>query len=546
VSPDGRNVYVASVQSDAVAVFDRDPITGALEQKALTAGCVSETGTGGACADGSGLDGAIAVAVSPDGRNVYVASFGSNLIVVFDRNPATGALTETDSVSGTALLAPIALATSPDGRNVYVATLDGNAVVIFDRDPATGSLSQPSDPDGCVSADGTGGQCAEGVGLNDPRGLAVSKDGRHLYAVATGSNSLVIFDRDAATGALAHKGAADGCFSQTEPDCAEAAGLGSAFAVAVSGDGVSVYATGTSDDAIAVFDRKVTSGELSQKAGVSGCISELGAPCDDGKGLDFAAGVAVSPDSRRVYVAGFASDAIAIFDRDLPSYDIDGDGEIDALTDGPLLLRYMFSFTCPVLVANAVDLVNCTRCTAAEIEAYTRVAVGLLDPTLSQVPHRRDGLEVAVAVEEQQVVVERELRDAAGDRARDVLAAGPQIEVQARRLGPALGAQLDVVLRRQIAVEKVPLALVAAAGEQLELGEAAEDGRGAGERGLQGGTAPGVAQHRNPDRSVDEDDGDTSRRARRAERGRRLRAALQPRGQPRRRRRTRWSKPSLN
>src|SRR5262245_50822548 len=47
VSPDGRNVYVTSQSSDAVATFDRDPIDGALTQKAGTSGCVSETGSGG-------------------------------------------------------------------------------------------------------------------------------------------------------------------------------------------------------------------------------------------------------------------------------------------------------------------------------------------------------------------------------------------------------------------------------------------------------------------------------------------------------------------
>ena len=52
-SPDGRNVYVTSNESGAVVVFDRDPATGVLTQKPGTAGCISETGTGGACQDGT-------------------------------------------------------------------------------------------------------------------------------------------------------------------------------------------------------------------------------------------------------------------------------------------------------------------------------------------------------------------------------------------------------------------------------------------------------------------------------------------------------------
>jgi DNA-binding beta-propeller fold protein YncE len=67
------------------SVFDRDPATGELTQKAATLGCISETGTGGACQKGRGLKEAEGVAVSPDGKNVYVASSGSGAVAIFDR-----------------------------------------------------------------------------------------------------------------------------------------------------------------------------------------------------------------------------------------------------------------------------------------------------------------------------------------------------------------------------------------------------------------------------------------------------------------------------
>ena len=53
VSPDGKSVYVASASSDAVARLNRNTTTGAITQPAGTAGCVSETGAG-PCADGHG------------------------------------------------------------------------------------------------------------------------------------------------------------------------------------------------------------------------------------------------------------------------------------------------------------------------------------------------------------------------------------------------------------------------------------------------------------------------------------------------------------
>jgi hypothetical protein len=58
---------------------------GALTQLADPDGCVSETGTGGDCADGRALDAARSVAVSPDGKHVYVASANSSAVVVFAR-----------------------------------------------------------------------------------------------------------------------------------------------------------------------------------------------------------------------------------------------------------------------------------------------------------------------------------------------------------------------------------------------------------------------------------------------------------------------------
>jgi hypothetical protein len=58
---------------------------GSLSQLAGTAGCVSETGSGGACADGKSLVTAREVAVSKDGKHVYAASSASRAVAVFVR-----------------------------------------------------------------------------------------------------------------------------------------------------------------------------------------------------------------------------------------------------------------------------------------------------------------------------------------------------------------------------------------------------------------------------------------------------------------------------
>ena len=53
----------------------------------------------------------------------------------------------------------------------------------------------------------------------------------------------------------------------------------------------------------------------------------------------------------------------------LPRLDIDGDGRADALTDGLLLVRYLFGLRGPALVQSGVAS-NARRFTPAQIETY--------------------------------------------------------------------------------------------------------------------------------------------------------------------------------
>jgi hypothetical protein len=50
--------------------------------------------------------------------------------------------------------------------------------------------------------------------------------------------------------------------------------------------------------------------------------------------------------------------------------DIDGNGDTQALTDGLLVLRFLFGFSGGTLTAGAVDTSGCFRCDAASISAY--------------------------------------------------------------------------------------------------------------------------------------------------------------------------------
>ena len=83
-------------------------------------------------------------------------------------------------------------------------------------------------------------------------------------------------------------------------------GLDGAISAAVSPDGKHVYATGSLDDAVAVFSRDAATGALTfveaQFDGVGGV-----------DGLNFVTSVAVSPDGKHVYTAGQFDDAVAVF-----------------------------------------------------------------------------------------------------------------------------------------------------------------------------------------------------------------------------------------
>jgi hypothetical protein len=58
----------------------------------------------------------------------------------------------------------------------------------------------------------------------------------------------------------------------------------------------------------------------------------------------------------------------------LDVFDIDGNGVLDALTDGLLALRFLFGFSGSTLIGGAVGP-GCTRCTAPAIESYLQTLI---------------------------------------------------------------------------------------------------------------------------------------------------------------------------
>lgn len=326
LSPDGKSAYVASSQSDAIAIFRRNPHSGVLTQPKGAAGCIAAKGASH-CATAIGLDGPNSVAVSPDGRNVYATSRASNSISVFQRNQKTGALTQLPASAGCiagvpipvcavgrALVGPDVVVVSPKGENVYVGSFFGNAVAVFDRDPVSGALTQPGDSSGCIAEAISG--CALGIALGAPEGMAISGDGASVYVASALSNAVVTLARDQSTGNLTQASDGSGCIANSAlTGCITGVELSGANAVAFNPGG-DVYVTSLFSNSVTAFTRSRSTGGLAQKQGTAGCLVWLRAVgCSFGRALRAPEGLAISPDGDNVYVAAFANSAIDVLDR---------------------------------------------------------------------------------------------------------------------------------------------------------------------------------------------------------------------------------------
>jgi YVTN family beta-propeller protein len=109
------------------------------------------------------------VAVTPDGRKVYVANSGSNNVFVID--------TATNAVIGSPIpvgLFPFGVAVTPDGRKVYAANRDNDNVSVIATATNTVIATIP-------------------VG-SFPIGVAVTPDGRKVYVANSGSNNVFVID----------------------------------------------------------------------------------------------------------------------------------------------------------------------------------------------------------------------------------------------------------------------------------------------------------------------------------------------------------------
>jgi len=118
---------------------------------------------------------------------------------------STGSLDPEGCVAGTAsnpdgcaqtakgLDGPYSVAVSADGKSVYVAGTSDSAIVRFNRNATSGALT----PNGCVAdpVNNPDGCTKTAPGLDNADWVTVSPDGTSVYAVGGGDNAIVLFGR---------------------------------------------------------------------------------------------------------------------------------------------------------------------------------------------------------------------------------------------------------------------------------------------------------------------------------------------------------------
>ena len=372
VSPDGRHVYVAGRDNDAIAIFDRDAGTGLLDQQLVP--CVGNPVAVPQCTEVAAVDGVNGLAWASEGAQLLATSRESDSVTVFDRNPETGALTEracytsradlpacsslphlesanllelspdetsvyvtSEQASVLTVLArdpgqrgahrdgllrrrddqrarlhsqaglyrAYAVALSPDGESVYVGSV-GRAVVAFDR-ASDGSLT----PIGCASDGSTpeDAGCTQVDGLRFVQDVVVSADGAFVYASASETGSIIGFAR-AADGTLTQLPAPLGCVRdgdiESEVPCAGAAGLRQVLDLEYSPDGSTLYAVEYSFGTVTAFEPRAD-GTLEQ---IGPCVSGLVEGCENAPSLSYSGYLTVSPDGRHVYATSTSESSV--------------------------------------------------------------------------------------------------------------------------------------------------------------------------------------------------------------------------------------------
>jgi len=231
VSPDGKNVYVTN------ANYGRRGTVSVIDTVMNKVTATVDVGDK-YCPCG--------IAVTPDGKKLYVASRDINAVSVIDT--ATNTITATVPAGKW----PMGVAASPDGKNVYVTNRYSNTVSVIDTATNTVIASVKTEPGPC--------------------GITVNRDGTKIYVANCESNTISVIDTSSNT------------VTATIP--VEEWPMG----VAVTPDGTKIYVANGRSNNVSVIDTATKT--------VIAAVRVRENPY----------GIAVTPDGTKVYVANCGDD----------------------------------------------------------------------------------------------------------------------------------------------------------------------------------------------------------------------------------------------
>jgi DNA-binding beta-propeller fold protein YncE len=328
MAPDGANLYVlthgSEVLNDGGVVTLRRHADGTIRQPKGKAGCITQQGRAG-CTKGRSMDQGRRLALSLDGQSLYVTSQTGG-VAVLQRSAGNGALVQPEGEAGCVIsqykqvgsscarvpvpdAVPVDLVVSPDGAFVYVLMSEGRtgAIIVYAREPSSGALTFMS----CVAEEGGGAPCAPAHGLAGGAGIAVSPDGRTVYAAShwyKDGGTLTTYSRDATLGGITQLEGAAGCLSATaDDDCGQGPPFVRPSSLGVSHDGSTVYVVYRNDTTqtgngsiLAEFSRDSSEGSLT----AGGCLAREREGCSRSRGVYGFTRVTISVDGRYMYLGG--------------------------------------------------------------------------------------------------------------------------------------------------------------------------------------------------------------------------------------------------
>jgi prepilin-type N-terminal cleavage/methylation domain-containing protein len=265
-SSDGKSVYVVNEEDSTISMFSRNTSTGQLTT--LSPATIT-TGLGSA-------DYGQHIAISPDGKSVYVTSHYDNTISIYNRDTGTGQLTPSSPATVNAGVSLCDIAISPDGKSVYIG--GGSGILVASRNTSTGALSS----------------LTASVAANFYSIIAISPDGSSVY-IASG-NTISMYSRDTNTGQLT---------ALSTPTISSGPNVEN---IIVSPDNVSVYTANNDNNTISMYGRNTSTGQLT-------ALSPATIQCGSSGYTLY--GLAISPDGTSLYAADSSSPgSVWMFQRD--------------------------------------------------------------------------------------------------------------------------------------------------------------------------------------------------------------------------------------